>query len=387
MPCLHPPSRLIPERPSAQFLSPITRHTLAYDLRHLMQRHWTLREELYAALHRWPSLLAFFALGSLLGWLAAYVWPSYTQATREIYVGLNPYRAYSDTNFLALAKPRYSNLDNYNYWQMSQLDQMLYLDEVLQKTLDALRQQDAAWQNVDTGQLRDMLDTNWRTAGAWELSAAHPNRAQAGQLAQAWSEVAAEQVRQAVDSAQHTFMIDQELQAGAAEILRSEQRQQQLTTSRQALEKWLAEAAALPAGQALEATDRWRIFALSAGLAQDDPAWQSLLAGQPAASALRSDYTRWVALVLAQIDADQAGMTERIDLLRQQRDTLQAQYSAEAERSLGLSPNLEIQSLGEIDARVVRPSATLALIGGFTGMLTWVFVQLIKASRRVQARE
>ncbi len=352
-----------------------------------MERHWTLREELYRTLHRWPTLLAFFALGSLLGWLASYVWPAYYQATREIYVGLNPYRTYSDTNFLALAKPRYSNIDNYHYWQMSQLDRAIFLDDVLQKTLDDLRQQDAYWQTVETSDIRDGLDTDWRTAGAWKLNAVYADRLRAEQLLQAWSETAAEYAQQAVLAARHTFMTDQELQASAENLLQAELRQQQLNASRQALAKWLAESATLPFDQPLDATDRWRIFALSDRLVQDDPGWQSLMQAQPGPAAPRRDYIDWVNLVLAQIDADQVGLAQHIDLLRQRRGEQQTQYSAEAERSLGLSPNLEIQKLGDIEVRVIRPAATLALIGGFAGLLAWIFVQLARITNRKPSRD
>jgi hypothetical protein len=49
----------------------------------------------------------------------SYAWPSHSRATSQIYLALNPYRRYSDAMFEALANPRYSNLDNYQYWQMS----------------------------------------------------------------------------------------------------------------------------------------------------------------------------------------------------------------------------------------------------------------------------
>ena len=79
----------------------------------------------------------------------AYLWPSYFKASREVYVGLNAYRAYSDTSFLALAKPRYANIDNYHYWQMNQLNTILSTDPLLQETLDELRTLDPYWESVD----------------------------------------------------------------------------------------------------------------------------------------------------------------------------------------------------------------------------------------------
>jgi hypothetical protein len=347
-----------------------------------MERHWLLRDEYYRALHCWPILLACFALGSLLGWLAAYIWPAYYQATREVYVGLNPYRTYSDTRFLALAKPRYSNIDNYHYWQMNQLDQAIYLDDVLEQTLDELRNQNAYWQTLNGDQLRERLDTDWRTAGAWKLNAVDADRERARQLLRTWGEIAAKYVQDAVQASRRTLAIDQELQASAAELVDSELRQQKLSASRQALQEWIVAAAALPPDQPLDAPERWRLFALSASLAQDDPGWRSLMSEQPGRDAPRQAYALWVAQVLAQIDADQTGLQERIASLRQQRQALQAQYSAEMDRSLGLSPNLDVKNLGSVEVRLVRPATTLALIGGFVGMLVWIFAQLVLIARR-----
>ena len=140
-----------------------------------LKNNWTLREALNNTFHNWPYILACIIIGALLGWGLSYVWPSYYRASSNIYIGLNPYRKFSDTNFEALANPKYSNLDNYHYWQMSQLNSAILMDSYLEATLDKLRQADPYWQTVDVAQLRGMLEIEWRSSGTWSLIANHPN--------------------------------------------------------------------------------------------------------------------------------------------------------------------------------------------------------------------
>ncbi len=64
---------------------------------------WSLREEIYHALHDWISLLILALAGVLVGWGVMYLWPVPYQASKSIYVGLETYRAYADPSFSALA--------------------------------------------------------------------------------------------------------------------------------------------------------------------------------------------------------------------------------------------------------------------------------------------
>jgi hypothetical protein len=326
-----------------------------------MDRHWELRQEFYRLLHRWPVMIVFFAVGCALGWLLSFIWPSYSKAIQEVYVALNPYRAYSDTNFLALAKPKYSNLDSYNYWQMYQLEAAIYRDAVLQETLENLRQDDAYWQNVEPTQLRDMLDVDWRTAGIWRLIAMHPDSHMAQQLIAAWSDVAIKNVTDAVTAARQTIAIDQERQA----------------TIKDKLTTWQMEAQGLPPDQPLSVADRWRLFSLTGDLAQFTPAWMALMAEQPSADASPAVYGEWVGRIQAQIDAEASLLSPRLADLEQEQAQLQQNYTAAADSSLGLSPNLEVQGLGDSQVQVVRPTTSLILIGGVVGLLIWVLTQLV----------
>ena len=136
---------------------------------------WSLAKELYRSFHQWPVILLFMGVGALVGWSLTFMLPANYRAVEQVYVGLNPYRAFSDANFLAVARPKYSNIDDYKNWQMSQLETVIYLDTFMDATLDRLRKQDPYWDNMDANQLFNILEADWRTAGVWSLIATHPD--------------------------------------------------------------------------------------------------------------------------------------------------------------------------------------------------------------------
>lgn len=352
-----------------------------------MNRTWQLRDELYRVFHNWKMLLVFFALGCGLGWGASVVWPAYHKATRVVFVALNPYRAYSDARFLALAKPRYSNIDNYHYWQMYQLETAIYRDPLIQTTLEHLRALDPYWGNVDATQLRQMLDAEWRTAGRWRLIARYSDRDHAIQAVQVWSEQSALQVKEAVSSARKAFMIDQQLLVAAQELQDARLREQSLMQAQQALRDWRTKAASLPQDHPLPPELRWRVYALTTAYAQENPAWQALLERQPAFDAPAQDYIQWVELALGQYQAELEILPGQISWLETQYEQLKQQYQTEAENSLGLSPNLEVEELGELQEQLVRPASTLALVGGLIGLLVWLFIEALRVRSKERSGE
>ena len=351
-----------------------------------MNKNWTLREAIYEMLHRWPSLIAFFAVGCLLGWGASLIWPSFYRATSQIYVGLNPYRAYSDTNFLALTAPKYSNVDNYNLFQMSQLDGVIFLDEYLQETLKTLQRLDPYWEGTTVDQLRLMLDAGWRSAGAWSLVVEHPDSKRAEQVAQAWSQVVKKNVKDSVASAQKTFMTDQHLESITAERTKAELRRQELFSTRAALQSWEQSLQLLPAGQPLEPAARWKLFALAARLAQFTPGWVALLQDQPAPDSPPESYLGWIDQIIPYMDAELSALGEQIQTLEQKSNELAEQYTLESQNSLGLSPNIEIKELESLPTRIIRPTSRLVLIGGIIGLLIWLLTILVIIARRAESK-
>jgi hypothetical protein len=117
-------------------------------------------------IHRWPTLIAFTLIGCLVGWGVSLFYPPFYRATASLYVGLNPYRAFNDTTFLALANPDYTNIDDYNNWQMSQLNAAIYLDEIIQTTLDRLQERDDAGVQLAQGATQEAAS---RMANCWRM--------------------------------------------------------------------------------------------------------------------------------------------------------------------------------------------------------------------------
>lgn len=349
-------------------------------------RTWSLAEEIYRALHDWPKIAAFFLAGCLIGWLVSLAIPGPYRAAMKLYVGLNPYRAQEDAKFLSSVAPRYSNLDDYKNWQMSQLNAALFLEDSIQETLQALRQQNPAWENVSEDELRRMLRTEWRTAGEWELVAEHRQEELATQAAASWGKIGMSRLEVAVDSARELIRIDQQSGAVAEQIASNQSRLEQIAAGQLKLKEWLVSLGAAPQNQMLEETQRWQILGLVSALATFEPAWMRLLDEQPGAESLPGDYEEWVQQVLVLIDQEIPILEQSIDGLYQKLASLQKQYAAQSDLSLGLSPNLEIQSMALDAANRVRPTGVWALLGGILGLGTWVLVELVRITRRVDAR-
>ena len=346
-----------------------------------LKNTWTLREAIYTIFHNWPALLAFILIGCLLGWGLSYIWPSYYRASSQIYIGLNPYRKFSDTYFEALANPKYSNLDNYHYWQMSQLNAAILMDNYLEATLDRLHKADPYWQTVTVAGLRAMLETEWRSSGKWSLIANHPKALFAQQAAGAWSDVVVEQVSQAVEAARDTFRVDQQLQSNEDAILQATLRQRELSAVQKDLQEWRKFVQDSPPAGAVEPAQRWQLLATITRLADFSPVWLNVLSTQPEADAETQAYLDWIDQTLPLLETEAETMHQRILFLNQEQIELAAQYSKASRQSLSFSPNIEIQRKEDLAALKMRPSATLILVGGVVGLLIWLLTQLFIITR------
>ncbi len=220
--------------------------------------------------------------------------PPYYRAITYIYVALNPYRTYSDTNFLALARPKYSNIDDYKDWQMTQLESVIYLDEFILETLDRLRETNPDWQDFTAAELREILEADWRSAGTWSLIANFSDSDLAEQASSTWSAVVVERVRAAIESARQTFIIDQDLQAISEQIHVNSLRIDELERAQNQMESWEAEIEQLDQDQPLEPYLRLQIISHITRLAEFTPAWMDLLENQPAEVDIPAAYFSWI---------------------------------------------------------------------------------------------
>jgi len=341
-----------------------------------LKNTWTLRAALITIFHNWPVIFACIIIGGLLGWGLSFLWSSYYRASSDIYVGLNPYRKFSDTYFEALVNPKYSNLDNYHYWQMSQLNSAITLDSYMEATLTSLRDTDAYWQSIDAPQLRAMLETEWRSSGTWSLIAKHSNPLHAQQAAKAWSDVVVVQVPQTVMAARDTFRIDQKLQVNETAILQATFRQQELATASKKLHEWQTSTQNIAPDSAIEPAQRWQLLATITRLADYSPAWMQTLDNQPAADAKAQAYLDWIAQTLPIMESEASALSQRLLSLDQEQLELATQYSQTSQKSLSFSPNIEVQRKEDRAAVKMRPSSTLILVGGIAGLLVGLLLPL-----------
>jgi len=344
-------------------------------------KYWTLRDEIYNSLHRWPSMVIFFALGCVLGWAFSFLLPSSYRATTKIYVGLNPYRAYSDSRWLALAKPKYSNIDDYKNWQMSELESAIYLDEILQETLLKLREDDPYWQQVDIQELRNILGAEWRSAGTWSLVAEASSPERAEQAVRAWSEIAIIRVQDAILSAQQTVIINEELQSVIDELITVHTREETLKISQEALKEWVDIAQGFAKHEPIDPIERWKVESIASGAAHFTPGWMALLNEQPDENAPPEAFIKWIDQISAIIDNELLLLEPRGKRLNAERSQLESQYSQVSKSSLGLSPNIVIEGLQIVPPKRLKPTGTLVLIGGIIGLSSWILLQLVIITR------
>jgi hypothetical protein len=337
----------------------------------LTPRDWRLSEALYKALHQWPIITLFCLAGALLGWAASYLWPPTYRTRAEITASLNPYRVYSDTQFFVLANPQYTNIDDYKNWQMSQLSAAILTDEIIQPTLEELRQEDNYWNDISLTRLRSMLRAEWRTAGIWTLLADSRSAKRSNQAVRAWSRNAVSGVKQAIFAAEQLFQVDEALRGVTAEQAKTTLLQEEYRTTKKTLQELLENAPSLPQDQPLEPAERWQILYLAARVAQFSPGWVEILNNPPAEEALPAAYINWIEQIIVAINNELPLLAERGEYLEEQHQLLSSEYEKQLAASLGLSPNLVIKSLEKSSPEVIRPTVLIVLIGTITGLLVW----------------
>ena len=69
----------------------------------------------------------------------AYLLPADYRVRPASICRFEPIPLISDANFLALARPKYSNIDDYKNWQMTQLETVIFLEPIIDETLAKLQ--------------------------------------------------------------------------------------------------------------------------------------------------------------------------------------------------------------------------------------------------------
>jgi hypothetical protein len=112
------------------------------------------------------------------------------------------------------------------------------------------------------------------------------------------------------------------------------------------------------------------------------PSWKEILDSQPVENAKLAEYQPWINQAQLTIAQETELLKKQLSQLKQDRVELSKLYDDTSQASLGLSPNLEIESIEAKQPEKVHPTSTFILIGAASGFLMWVLTQLVMITRR-----
>lgn len=348
-----------------------------------MSNEWSLRDEILVVTHRWPIILLYCLIGALLGWGISLGWSSPYRASKELYVGLDVSQASMDRNAPEHAGLVFYSISDYKNWQMASLNSLVFMDSVINETLERLQMLDGYWTDVAPQQLAGMLHIYWRNAGKWELVAESDNPLRASQAVVVWQDVVVERVNHAVKHSQDTMVLDRQLQSINATQTQVISRTAELNQIRETLNAWQTNTSQYPTDQPLGTTERWALLSLLTN-ANLSAAWEPLLATFPPEETPLREYSDWIEKIRASLDMEISIMQTQIDSLETEKQAIAAQYAEASQKSLGLSPELVVDNITDAQPiqNVVRPTGLLMLIGSLFGLITWAIVWLVNISLR-----
>lgn len=350
-----------------------------------MSNEWSLRDEILLVTHRWPIIVLYCLIGGLLGWGISLGWSSPHRASKELYVGLDVSQASMDHNAPEHAGLVFYSISDYKNWQMASLNSLVFMDSVINETLDRLKRLDRYWTDVDPQELAGMLHVYWRNAGKWELVAESDSPLRAAQAVVVWQDVVVERVHDAVNHSQNTMVLDRQLQSTTASQAQVISRTAELTQIRETLQAWQINTSQYPADQPLGTTERWALLSPLTN-ANLSPAWEPLLATFPSEETPLREYSDWLEKISTSLDLETSALQNQVESLETEKQAIAAQYAEASQTSLGLSPELVVDKITDAQPaqNVVRPTGLLILIGSSLGLITWIIIWLVNISLRAR---
>ena len=321
--------------------------------------------------HRWSQVFLAFLLGSLLGWGAAFLFPTPYRAQNDLYVAYN-------------GDAIYRNSDDFKNWQFGELDAYIVSNDVLGETIDRLRQQDPYWKDFAPKDLKPHLRTYWRNAGRWRLVVEWRGRKYAEQLSRTWTDVVLEKTRQAAVHAQAVLSLGAQIEAHSRDEVVLRLQTTQLAQVRAAMQAWRDAHSAQP-GLSVDTLSRWRIQFLASSLAGLLPGELPLLAQFPPPEAALQDYLPEVDQALIALDEQLVVVQRQATDLSTEHEALVAKWEEESKAAHNLTANLQVEPLAVENeaAQPVRPTSQMALVGGLLGVLVWGLLWLARPLRKV----
>jgi len=338
-----------------------------------MLNEWNPRAEILTATHRWPVIMLFILVGSLVGVAIAYLLPS-------------PYRAEASLLVAYNADVHLRNPDDYKNWQMEQLNLFILSEEVLQETLDRLKTQDQAWSETTIDGLSDKLHVYWRNAGEWRLVAESPDPELADELVNTWEQVILEQIAAASVHASAVLSLSTNLDNLSNQRLELKLRATQLQQIRQALQSWIQAIKSSSSNEPLDILEREFLLSRVSSLAGWHPQGIALLDSAPPSDAGSLQYIPWLEEALVLLEEELASIGPQTNQITSEYDEMYAAWSEELNASRGLTAFLIVEPLDQQPdpAQPTRPTSLLAFVGGLVGLLVWGLIWLARPIRQAK---
>lgn len=332
-----------------------------------MLNEWNPRAEILTATHRWPVIMLFILVGSLVGVAIAYLLPS-------------PYRAEASLLVAYNADVHLRNPDDYKNWQMEQLNLFILSDEVLQEILERLKTQDQAWSKATIEDLKDRLHVYWRNAGEWRLVAESPDPELADELVNTWEQVILEQIAAASVHASAVLSLSTNLDNLSNQRLELKLRATQLQQIRQALQSWIQATKSSSSNEPLDTLEREFLLSRVSSLAGWHPLGIALLDSAPPSDAGALQYIPWLEEALVLLEEELASIEPQTNQITSEYDEMYAAWSEELNASRGLTAFLIVEPLDQQpdSTQPTRPTSLLAFVGGLVGLLVWGLIWLAR---------
>jgi hypothetical protein len=293
-----------------------------------------------------------------------------------------------DDDYIAeIAEVPFRNADDYKYWQMQQLDALVFSDDYLEETLVRLTEIDGYWYGKSVEDLRDMLRVYWRNAGRWRLAAEVSESQYAEHAVETWRDVILEKTNESIIDAQKIYFIDLKLQGTRDTLSKAQSRLELLSNIKVAFDQWYEVAGSSSRTGVLDPSERWWLISLASQAAGLNLGWQSLLVSFPSPNAVMEEYLPWVEQVLIAIEAESEAITLQIEELEHQSEILLSEWENSLQGGDGLAATLTIEKLSDMEpsVRKLRSTFTAALVGGLLGLLLWGVITLLRIHRGLES--
>ncbi len=348
-----------------------------------MPNEWSLRHEILLITQRWPWLVLFCILGASLGWLASLIWPTPYRATRELYVGLNAYRAINDLSVSEYAGIKLVNANDYKNWQMSSLNSLIFMDEVIDHTLSDLQELDPYWKDISRDDFAQSLHVYWRNAGKWRLVAEHPDPIRAVEAVNAWQQVVVDTVHAAVSQSQEALLYELQLNSLAEQKNAVSQALDDLNNTIINLNIYQETLSSRPEESLIDSSEHWQIWQQSVSI-RSIIDWNAFLETFPIEGSQVNDYIEWLDQGILLLDQEINNQIHNLESIEQREYTAASQFSQASKLSLGLSASLDVDKISNSRTlqTVTRPTGLLMLCGSFLALLSWLGIWISHVSVR-----